>query len=108
MVDFVLSPFLRQASGEFFVAPREWMMTMKDMPEYQAAEGLDAAAYPMTGGGQWAASGFRTSHIQGAQALVISKHFAGLSAEWVEQAREVVKTAAEGGFGEIKFLVFDL
>ncbi len=85
-------------------------MVMKDMPQNQTAEGIEAAAYPMAGGGggQWSASGIRTSHIQGADALVISKDFAGLSAEWVEQARDVVKTAVEGGFGEIKFLVLDL
>ncbi len=84
-------------------------MVMKDMPENLTAEGLEAAAHPLAGGGgPWSAAGFRTFHIQGAQALVISKHFAGLSAEWVEQARDVVKTAVEGGFGEIKFLVFDL
>lgn len=84
-------------------------MVMKDMPLNHSTDGLEAAAYPMAGGeSAWSAAGIRTSHIQGAEALVISKHFAGLSALWVEQAREVLKMAADGGFGEIKFLVFDL
>ncbi len=82
-------------------------MDMNDMPLNQTAVPLNAAALPLNGDGAWAAP-VHTFRIEPSQALVISKQFAGLSADWVDHARDVVKTAAEGGFGPIKFLVFDL
>ena len=83
---------------------------MKDMPPRQTAETLNAAGHSLLGGGDgtWAATGIRTFKIDPSDALVISKTFAGLSAAWVDHARDVIKAAAEGGYGDIKFLVFDL
>jgi enoyl-CoA hydratase/carnithine racemase len=85
------------------------MVVMKHMRLRQTADGLDASPYPIVGAaGTWSTPTIRTFHLEASEALVISKHFAGLSAEWVDQARQVVKTVAAGGFGDIKFLVFDL
>lgn len=85
------------------------MMVMKDMSLRQTADQPKAAAYPLIDKARpWSAAAIRTFHIEAAAALVISKDFAGLSAEWVDQARDVIKAAAEGAFGDIKFLVFDL
>lgn len=82
---------------------------MKHMRLRQTADHLEAAPYSMAdAGSDWSAPTMRTFRIGAAEALVISKHFAGLSAEWVERARQVVKNAVDGGFGDIKFLVFDL
>ena len=64
--------------------------------------------YDIGGAGMSPSLPLRTVRLDPAGALVISKHFAGLSAGWVDQARDVVRKAAEGVYGEIKFLVFDL
>ena len=69
------------------------MMDMNDMPLNQTAVPLNAAALPLNGDGAWAAP-VHTFRIEPSQALVISKQFAGLSADWVDHARDVVKTAA--------------
>lgn len=84
-------------------------MVMKHVNLHTTTDKVEVAAYPFAGGAApWSAPAIRSFHVDAAQALVIRKDFAGLSAEWVAQARETVKAAAAGGFGEIKFLVFDL
>ena len=82
---------------------------MKHVNLHQTADQLEVASYPLVGGaGAWPAPAIRSFHVEAAEALVIRKDFAGLSAEWVAQARQLVRSAVAGGFGEIKFLVFDL
>lgn len=46
--------------------------------------------------------------IEASGAAVVRKLSPGYSAAWVEKARQAVKDAAEGRYGELKFLVFDL
>lgn len=82
---------------------------MKHVNLHQTADQLDTAPYSLVGGANaWPAPAIRSFHLEAAEALVIRKDFAGLSAQWVAQARQVVKTAVAGGLGGIKFLVFDL
>jgi enoyl-CoA hydratase/carnithine racemase len=46
--------------------------------------------------------------LQSAGAVVAPKLSGGLTAAWVDQARETIRCAVEGHFGPVKFLVFDL
>jgi hypothetical protein len=82
---------------------------MKPENQDEAARLLETGAPRLRGTtGAWTGQGFRTFEIKPADALVICKDFAGLTAEWVEEARQTLKGAVEGAFGDIKFLVFDL
>ncbi len=82
---------------------------MKHVNLHQAADQLEGAPYSLVGGASARpAPALWSFHLEAAEALVIRKDFAGLSAEWVAQTRQMIKTVAAGGFGAIKFLVFDL
>lgn len=82
---------------------------MNDMRLHQTADQHSSPAFRVAGvNDAWSTSSIQTSQIEPAGALVIRKNFAGLSEEWVDQVRQIVKTAADGGYGALKFLVFDL
>lgn len=52
-------------------------------------------------------SGGLAQRLESAQAIVVSKYVEGLGASWLEQARRLVRDAAAGRLGPLKFLAFD-
>lgn len=56
----------------------------------------------------WTGAELKTLRIDGGRALVICKPFQGLSSDWVDQTRQVLRAAIAGEFGTLKFIVFEL